>query len=400
MPSDLPLPSPRSTFWLVALGAIGLSCSRRPEEATGTAERTPVVRNAPSNAEVTSKKEETSKKVVSSAFLATTLSDEQAPSATPPGMVWIPGGEFSMGSADPTKGGHCHEPMDDARPIHRVSVSGFFMDATEVTNASFAEFTKATGYVTLAERTPTAAELPNAPAEALVAGSIVFTKSTELIPLDQPLRWWRYVPGADWRHPTGPGSSLDGRENHPVVHVTYSDALAYARWAKKDLPTEAEWEFAARGGKSGQLYPWGNELAPNGTARANTYQGTFPVHDVASDGFAGTAPVASYPPNDFGLYDVSGNVWEWTADWYRPDTYARDTAAGLAKNPRGPSESFDPSEPGTKKRVQRGGSFLCTNEYCTRYMVGTRGKGEPESPANHIGFRCVRRAEGDVHASR
>ncbi len=393
MPSDSPLLSPSGSYWLIALCALGLGCTRREQEPTGNA-KTTLATVAPSQATPQPLK------ASSSAFQATVIADAQAPSPAPPGMVWVPGGEFSMGSADPTKGGHCHEPMDDARPIHRVAVSGFFMDATEVTNASFAEFTKATGYVTVAERTPTAEELPNVPAEARVAGSAVFTKASELVPLDQPLRWWRYVAGANWRQPSGPGSSLDGLENHPVVHVTYSDALAYARWAKKELPTEAEWEFAARGGKSGQVYPWGNELAPNGQARANTYQGTFPVQDVASDGFAGSAPVASYPPNDFGLYDVSGNVWEWTADWYRADAYARDAAQGLTKNPRGPSESFDPGEPQTKKRVQRGGSFLCTNEYCTRYMVGTRGKGEPESPANHIGFRCVRRASGDVHASR
>ncbi|HSC86046.1 MAG TPA: formylglycine-generating enzyme family protein [Polyangiaceae bacterium] len=323
--------------------------------------------------------------------MATELAPTPAPGEPPRGMVWIPGGDFSMGSTDPTAAGHCHEPMADARPIHRVRVAGFFMDATEVTNESFAAFVKATGYVTLAERAPTAAEFPGAPASALVAGSAVFTPTADVVPLDQPLRWWRYQPGADWRHPTGPGSSLAGKERHPVVHVTYSDAQAYAKWAGKDLPTEAEWEFAARGGEAGKLYPWGDRLKPGGQFVANIFQGTFPVKDLGEDGFVGSAPVASFPPNAFGLYDLAGNVWEWTRDWYRADEYARQARDALTTNPQGPEDSFDPSEPGTKKRVQRGGSFLCTSEYCTRYMVGTRGKGEPESPAGHIGFRCVRR---------
>jgi formylglycine-generating enzyme required for sulfatase activity len=327
----------------------------------------------------------------SSDFLPTRLDDTQAPHAVPPGMVWIPGGEFSMGSPDASAEGYCHEAKDDARPVHRVRVSGFFMDATEVTNESFAEFVAATGYVTLAERTPTAAELPGVAAEDRVAGSAVFSPPATPVPLDQPLRWWRYVRGASWRHPLGPGSTLDGLERHPVVHVAYDDALAYARWAGKDLPTEAEWEFAARGGKSGQLYPWGDKLSVDGRIQANTYQGLFPVRDEAADGYAGTAPVGTYAPNAFGLYDVSGNVWEWTRDWYRADTYARRARGGVVQDPRGPPDSLDPSEPGTPKRVQRGGSFLCTNAYCTRYMVGTRGKGEPSSPANHIGFRCVKR---------
>ena len=306
-------------------------------------------------------------------------------------MVWIPGAEFSMGSADPTVGGHCHEPMDDARPIHRVEVSGFFMDQTEVTNESFARFVQATGYVTLAERTPTAQELPVIPEQSRLAGSSVFSPTKVPVSLDQPLAWWRYVPGANWKHPEGPASNLDGRQQHPVVHVAYEDAVAYARWAGKDLPTEAEWELAARGGQSGKLYPWGNELKPGGVFVANIYQGQFPVTNTAVDGFVGSAPVGSFPPNPYGLYDIAGNTWEWTRDWYRPDTYAHDAKLGAVRDPQGPDSSSDPSEPGTAKRVQRGGSFLCTDEYCTRYMVGTRGKGEPHSPAGHLGFRCVLR---------
>jgi formylglycine-generating enzyme required for sulfatase activity len=306
-------------------------------------------------------------------------------------MVWIGGGEFSMGSADPTLGGHCHEPMDDARPIHRVSVSGFFMDQTEVTNESYARFVKATGYVTVAEKVPTSAELPGIAEQNRIAGSSVFTPTAAPVSLDQPLSWWRYVPGANWRHPEGPGSSLSGREQHPVVHVAYQDAVAYARWVGKDLPTEAEWEFAARGGQSGKLYPWGDELKPGKRFVANIYQGQFPVSDSALDGFAGSAPVGSFPPNAYGLYDMAGNAWEWIRDYYRIDTYARDAKLGVVQDPEGPRDSFDPSEPGSVKRVQRGGSFLCTDEYCTRYMVGTRGKGEPNSPAGHVGFRCVKR---------
>jgi formylglycine-generating enzyme required for sulfatase activity len=308
-------------------------------------------------------------------------------------MVWIAGGEFSMGSVDPTIGGHCHEPMADARPIHRVQVSGFFMDRTEVTNESFARFVKATGYVTIAERKPTAAELPGVPAEKRVAGSSVFRPTTRPVPLDQPLLWWSYVAGASWRHPDGPGSSLAGRELHPVVHVTYQDALAYAHWADKDLPTEAEWEFAARGGQSGKLYTWGDELKPAGRFAANVYQGRFPIKDEGLDSFVGAAPVASFEANPYGLYDMAGNVWEWTKDWYRPDTYETDSRLGTVRDPQGPGTSVDPTEPGVTKRVQRGGSFLCTSEYCTRYMVGTRGKGEPDSPAGHLGFRCVKRVD-------
>ncbi len=315
-------------------------------------------------------------------------------------MVWIAGGEFSMGSADPTVGGHCHEPMDDARPIHRVFVSGFFIDQTEVTNESFARFVKETGYLTIAERKPSAPDLPGVPAEKLVAGSSIFTPTQGPVPLDQPLKWWRYVAGASWKHPGGPGTTLEGRQQHPVVHIAFQDAIAYSRWAGKDLPTEAEWEYAARGGQSGKLYPWGDELKPNGRFVANIYQGQFPVADTGKDGFVGSAPVGSFAPNPYGLYDMAGNAWEWTRDWYRADAYARDAQLGTVRDPAGPDASDDPSEPGVPKRVQRGGSFLCTSEYCTRYMVGTRGKGEPDSPAGHLGFRCVKRPpQGVAHGA-
>lgn len=328
----------------------------------------------------------------SAAQFETTVEDE-APSSLiiPEGMVWIPGGEFSMGSSDPQASGHCHEPMNDARPIHRVRVSGFLIDRTEVTNAQFRQFVAETNYITVAEQVPTEEQLPGIPAELRRAGSAVFQPKRGAVELNQPLGWWSYVAGASWRHSQGPDSDLQDRDDHPVVHIAYDDALAYARWAQKDLPTEAEWEFAARGGQAGKLYPWGDELMPQGKHVANTFQGKFPSSDSAADGFAGTSQVASFPPNGYGLFDMAGNVWEWTRDWYHVDEYSRLAAQGVATNPDGPENSFDPSEPQTKKRVQRGGSFLCSSEYCTRYMVGTRGKAEPNSPAEHTGFRCVRR---------
>jgi formylglycine-generating enzyme required for sulfatase activity len=262
-----------------------------------------------------------------------------------------------------------------------------------VTNEEYARFVKATGYVTVAERKPTRDEFPDAPEENLKAGSVVFTPPAEQVPLDNHYQWWSYVPGASWRHPEGPGSSIANRARHPVVQVAYEDAEAYARWAGKRLPTEAEWEFAARGGLSGKLYPWGDQLKPNGRWAANIYEGRFPVRgqDSGEDGHVGLAPVAQFPPNAYGLYDVAGNAWEWVSDWYRPDYYAA-VAGSVVRNPTGPRESYDPAEPGEKKRVHRGGSYLCTEAYCTRYMIGTRGKGEVRTGSNHVGFRCVKSA--------
>lgn len=325
-------------------------------------------------------------------FAATRSASPRPVGAIPDGMVWVPGGEFSMGCLDPRTVPHGGpDPMADARPVHRVRVDGFWMDATEVTNAQFAAFVAATGYVTVAERAPTAEEFPDAPPENLVAGSVVFTPPTETVSLDNHLRWWAYVKGADWRHPLGPESSIEGREQEPVVHVAFDDAAAYARWAGKRLPTEAEWEFAARGGLAGALYPWGNEFQPADRWMANTWQGRFPGENTAADGYTGLAPVGRFPPNAYGLHDMSGNVWEWCADWYRPDTYAKAAASGaVTDNLLGPDSSFDPQEPGQPKRVQRGGSYLCSESYCARYIVGSRGKGEISSATNHIGFRCVK----------
>ena len=334
---------------------------------------------------------------------ATPAANAPAQAATAPsGMVWIPGGEFTMGSLDP-RGGVCggREAMADARPLHRVRVDGFWMDATVVTNAQFRKFVEATGYVTIAERKPTKEEFPTAPPENLVAGSTVFTPTAGPVPLDNLFRWWRYQTGADWRHPEGLTSNIDGRDDYPVVHIAYADAEAYSKWAGKRLPTEAEFEFAARGGLQGKTYPWGDDFKPNGRAMANTFQGTFPVKDSGEDGFAGIAPAGRFAPNAYGLYDMSGNVWQWCSDWYRPDTYARLALAAngaVVRNPKGPDAAYDPAEPTEKKRVHRGGSFLCTDQYCTRYMVGTRGKGEVNTASNHLGFRCV--ADGPVVPTR
>lgn len=326
---------------------------------------------------------------------AATIENSARPGGTAPaGMVWIPGGEFSMGTEDPTMevcGGP--DSMADARPIHRVSVDGFWMDATEVTNEEFARFVAATKYVTVAERKPRAEDYPGVPAEALVAGSVAFTPPDSAVPLDRPMGWWSYVAGANWRHPEGPASALTGREKQPAVHIAYEDAEAYAKWAGKRLPTEAEWEFAARGGKTGQRYSWGNDLQVDGRWMANIFQGEFPQRDTGADGHRGVARVGAFAANPYGLHDMAGNVWEWCSDWYRPDAYA---AAGkkddVSRNPRGPAreQSVDPQEPGVPKRVMRGGSFLCTDQYCTRYRVGSRGKGAPDTGSNHLGFRCVK----------
>jgi formylglycine-generating enzyme required for sulfatase activity len=321
-----------------------------------------------------------------------TIANPSGPPGPPPrGMVWIPGGEFSMGASEPQTGNRegCGDPQADAQPVHRVYVDPFWMDSTEVTNDAYGEFVRATGYITVAERTPSAEEFPDAPPENLVAGSVVFNPPKHPVPLDSHLRWWTYIKGASWRHPAGAGSDLRGRGHYPVVQVAYEDAEAYAKWAHKRLPTEAEFEFAARGGLAGKRYAWGNEFRPDGRWMANVFQGHFPDRDTGDDGWSGIAPVGSFPPNAYGLYDIAGNVWEWVADWYRSDYYESFDSKRVARNPRGPADSHDPGEPGVAKRVQRGGSFLCSSEYCTRYLVGSRGKGEPSSGANHLGFRCV-----------
>lgn len=296
----------------------------------------------------------------------------------PDGMVWIPGGSFWMGGAG--------LESRDTQPVREVALRGFWIDKHEVTNTQFAAFVAATNYKTIAERVPDARDFPGAPAENLVAGSVCFQPPDRDVSLDNHLQWWTYIPGADWRHPEGPQSSIAGRENHPVVHVSWDDAVAYARWAGKRLPTEAEWEYAARGGLDRNRYTWGDTLAPNGQWMVNNWQGKFPRENTAVDKFTATAPVGSFPANGYGLFDMAGNVWEWCSDWYRPDAYA----TGAAIDPQGPDSSHDPLEPGVPKRVQRGGSYLCSDLYCTRYLPGARGKGEPSSGACHVGFRCVK----------
>ena len=304
----------------------------------------------------------------------------------PEGMVWIPTGTFFMGTDDPE--------FADASPVHEVELVGFWMDKTEVTNEQFAKFAEATGYLTIAERQPKIEDFPEEvrgglKPELLVPGSAVFTPPAGKKTVAECNRcgdWWVYVPGACWRHPEGPVSSLAGRERHPVVHVAWVDAQAYCEWAGKRLPTEAEWEYAARGGMARKRYTWGDELKPGGKWMANIWQGSFPGENTAEDGFKGTAPVGSFPPNGYGLSDMAGNVWEWCADWYRPDYYA----SSPRHNPQGPASSIDADGLDQPKRVQRGGSFLCSVTYCTRYCVGSRGQGAVDTGLNHTGFRAVR----------
>ena len=328
---------------------------------------------------------------VSPGFEPTIENDDAPPKQVPERMVWIPGGEFSMGANDPPDIDEVGmKATDDGRPIHRVYVDGFFMENTHVTNAEYARFVKATGYVTVAERTPRAEDFPGAPPGNLNPGGVVFTPPAHAVQLNNDLQWWSYENGANWRHPTGPTSDLKGKDDYPVVQIAYKDAEAYATWAGKRLPTEAEWEFAARGGLAGKPYVWGDDFRPSGRWMANTHQGHFPDQDTGEDGHPGIAPVAQYPSNAYGLYDMAGNVWQWTTDWYRPDYYRELRAGGpVARNPRGPDQPFDPAEPGVPKKVHRGGSFLCTSQYCSRYIVGTRGKGEVSTGTNHLGFRCV-----------
>lgn len=292
------------------------------------------------------------------------------------GMVWIEGGEFTMGSND----------YADAKPVHKVKVKGYWMDEHEVTNAQFEDFVAATNYVTIAERPLNPADYPGVPLDKLVPGSAVFTPPTDKVALGNIQNWWQYVPGANWRHPSGPESSIVGLENNPVVQICYLDAKAYADWAGKRLPTEAEWEFAARAGRTDAKYYWGTELKPNGKWMANIFQGNFPYQNTAEDGFSGVAPVKSFPKNPYGLYDLEGNVWEWCSDLYHSAYYQKSPI----DNPIGPLSSYDAEEPGIEKHVQKGGSYLCSDQYCIRYVAGSRGKGETSSACNHLGFRCVK----------
>jgi formylglycine-generating enzyme len=313
------------------------------------------------------------------------------PTTAPAGMALIPGGQFTMGSTTP-------DARPDEQPLHPVKVSPFWMDQTDVTNAQFRKFVEATHYITTAEKKPDWEEMkkqlppgtPKPPDEQLVAASIVFHAPPGPVPLNDISQWWTWIPGADWRHPEGPASTIDGKDDYPVVQVSWDDAAAYAKWAGKRLPTEAEWEFAARGGLEGKKYLWGDEdPTDTGPAHCNIWQGEFPYHNTAHDGYLSASPVHAFKPNGYGLYDMAGNVWQWTADWYRPDIYATDAAEGLVTNPTGPATSLDPDEPYTPKRVTRGGSFLCHASYCSSYRLAARMKTSPDSSTNHTGFRCV-----------
>lgn len=311
----------------------------------------------------------------------------------PPDMMWVPGGTFMMGSDHKLA-------QPNERPAHRVRVSGFWMDRTHVTNAQFARFVAATGHVTTAERVPSWESLrvqlppgtPRPPDSAMRAGSMVFTGTDAPVSLDDYARWWRFTPGANWRHPEGPGSTVEGREDHPVVHVSHEDALAYARWAGKRLPTEAEWEFAARGGLEQATYAWGDEVAPDGEVMANTWKGAiFPVISPRAAGVSGTTAVGTFPANGYGLHDMTGNAWQWVADWYRSDAFA--AVRGVPQDPQGPVDSHDPeSAPApvdAPKRVIRGGSFLCHVSYCLSYRPSARRGNDPANPMSHVGFRLV-----------
>lgn len=323
------------------------------------------------------------------------------PAAATEGMVHVPAGEFTMGWDGP-------EARPDESPSHRVRVAGFWIDRTEVTNAEFRAFVDATGYVTTAERPVVWEELreqlppgtPRLPDEELEPGSLVFTPPDAPVDPNAPgafVEWWSWVPGASWQHPTGPDSSIEGLDDHPVVQVSWEDAAAYAEWAGKRLPTEAEWEYAARYGHDGEPLAWGDELTPGGVHHANVWQGTFPLEDLGEDGFTGAAPVGSFPPNELGLVDMVGNVWEWTADRFDPAAYTERVGdmepGGCCIDPQGPAATRDPRNPlASDSRVQKGGSFLCHASYCSSYRPSAKMAAPTDTGLSHAGFRCVRSA--------
>jgi formylglycine-generating enzyme required for sulfatase activity len=300
-------------------------------------------------------------------------------------MSWIPGRLFTMGS---------QEFYPEERPAHQVAVDGFWIDEKPVTASEFRRFTRETGYVTVAERPLDPAEYPDADPALLVPGSLVFRKTSGPVRLDDFTAWWAYLPGASWKRPDGPGTSISGRERHPVVHVTYEDAEAYAGWVRKELPSEAEWELAARGGLEGATFAWGDEHFPDGRPVANTWQGEFPWQNLELDGYEGTSPVGSFPPNGYGLYDMCGNVWEWTSDWFTP-RHPDDVASPCCapRNPRVTSAdaSYGVGLPGEQipRRVIKGGSHLCAPNYCLRYRPAARQGEAIDTSTGHIGFRCI-----------
>ena len=305
------------------------------------------------------------------------------------GMVFIKGGTFTMG-------GDNNQASADEFPKHKVQVDGFWMDATEVTNAQFQKFVEATNYVTTAEKKPDWEEMkktlppgtPKPSDDMMIAASLVFKETSGPVDLNDYSQWWNWVPGANWKHPEGPGSSIEGKENYPVVQVSWYDAMAYCKWAGKRLLTEAEWEFAARGGLENNIYPWGNESINAGKSKANSWGGKFPYYNDKRDGYLKIAPVRSFPANGYGLYDMAGNVWEWCSDWYDANYYKSFNS--IAINPEGPAKSYDPEDNYTPKRSLRGGSFLCNDSYCTGYRVARRMKSSPDTGLEHTGFRCAK----------
>lgn len=306
------------------------------------------------------------------------------------GMVLIKGGEFNMGADN-------SQADADEYPKHRVKVSSFYIDITEVTNKEFKAFAEATGYITTAERKPDWDEMkrtlppgtPRPPDSVLVAASLVFRQTSGPVDLHNYSQWWSWKKGADWKHPQGPGSSIAGKDNYPVVHVSWDDAMAYCKWAGKRLPTEAEWEYAARGGLADNIYPWGNEHISKGKPHANSWEGTFPYKNTARDGYVKLAPVRSFAANSFGLYDMAGNVWEWCSDYYDADYY-KQLKDQVSVDPQGPARSYDPQEPYAQKRSLRGGSFLCNDAYCSGYRCARRMKSSHDTSLEHTGFRCVK----------
>ncbi len=306
------------------------------------------------------------------------------------GMVWIPAGTFMMG-------GDNKQARKDEYPKHSVKVNGFYMDETEVTNAQFTEFVKATGYITTAEKdinwdeikSQVSPNTPKPPDSVLKAASLTFVPTKSEVDLNDYSQWWSWTRGANWRQPHGPGSDIVGKENYPVTHVSWDDAVTYCKWAGKRLPTEAEWEYAARGGLVNNVYSWGNFFDELGVSKFNFWQGKFPYLNLNKDGFMGAAPVKFFAPNAYGLFDVAGNVWEWCADLYNNDYYTQLNKTKVSINPKGPTKSFDPDEPLITKRVMRGGSFLCNDSYCSGYRVSARMKSSPDSGMEHLGFRCV-----------
>lgn len=319
------------------------------------------------------------------------VEEDKAMATSKEDMVWIAGGQFNMG-------GNNDQARTDEFPQHTTKVNGFWIDKTEVTNAQFYKFVEATGYVTTAEAIISLEEIlsqlpPGTPPpdpEMLEPFSLVFQKPQAVKAQYNVSDWWTITKGANWRHPQGPGSDIEGKEDYPVVHVSWYDAMAYAKWAGKRLPTEAEWEYASRGGLTDNIYPWGNDPIEQGQAKANFWQGEFPTNNLVKDGFERLAPVRSFNPNPYGVFDMAGNVWEWTNDWYNSEYYNYKKQKRILENPRGPAASYDPFNPATPQKVIRGGSFLCNDSYCSGYRVAARMKSSPDTGLEHTGFRCVR----------